>query len=128
MLYYITPLLAAFIALAPAVEMPKSPAPEVQTKETEQHEPAVSCSCVATAIAYGSKIPLIDASRMKVATTTPSVGGTALFYYPRSGLHHVAHITQVGDGWFRTIEGNYEPCTLTTRTVRFDDPRLLGFL
>jgi hypothetical protein len=123
--FYFTPLLAALVALAPAAQMP-----EVHTKEIETHEakPECLCSCVCTARAYGAKIPLIDAADMTVATSTASVGATALFYYPKSGLHHVAYVTLVGDGWFDILEGNYRECELTLRRVQLTDSRLLGFL
>jgi hypothetical protein len=87
----------------------------------------VECSCVQYAISLGADIPLVDASRIPATTSQPYIGATAVFYYPDSGLHHVAVVTAVQDDSFTVHEANYLPCEAGTRLVSLDDRRLLGF-
>ncbi len=128
MTYLFSPLLIALVALAPAVP-PKSPVSEVQSEVKTEHavSESVACSCVRFVVLRGGNIPLIDASRIKPSTTTPSVGAVAVEYFPRSGLHHVSHVVAVGTSTVDVVEANYRPCEITYRTINLASTRLLGF-
>lgn len=88
---------------------------------------SVECSCVQYAVSIGADIPVVDASQIHPTNKEPYVGATAIFYYPNSGLHHVAVVTEVTDTSFTVRESNYVRCTVGTRVVPKTDKRLLGF-
>ncbi len=101
------------------------------TKETEHTQGVtdnVACSCVAYVRARGGDIPLVDASEMRSATTTPYVGGVALMYYPHSGMWHVAYIEAVHNTYIVVAESNDEPCSITRRTIALPHNRIVGYL
>lgn len=117
-------LILPFIILIP---LPPPPVIESHIKTIEISS-EVSCSCVSFVIQNGGKIPYIDARRMVATSTEPSVGSTALFYYPNSNLHHVALVKEVYEDSFLISEANYIHCATGTRVIMKNDNRLLGFL
>lgn len=98
----------------------------IKVQETPPYE--VSCSCVAYAVSQGANIPLVDAKHITPTTTTPYIGATAVFYYPNSGLHHVAIVTFIGDTYLIVDESNFSKCKIKKRIVFKNDKRLLGYL
>ncbi len=70
--------------------------------------------------------PNLPTAREVVASTSPAFGEIAVFYYS-NGLHHFAIVTGQGAGVFYIRESNYESGSITTRTISFSDPNLLGF-
>jgi hypothetical protein len=70
----------------------------------------------------------LNASDMDgVANTYPHVGAVVIFHY-KSGLHHVAVISDISpDGDLVIKEANYHHCTVDQRTIRADDPSIIGY-
>ena len=100
----------------------------IEEKSDHKNTPdLVYCSCVAYTKTKRPDIPLMDASRFTPATTTPFVGAVAVLYYPHSGMHHLAYVEEIGDGYIILSDSNYKPCQITRRKVALPD-RILGYL
>ena len=84
------------------------------------------CSCVLYVKALGHDISG-NAVNLKVNTTTPQVGGLALFRYP-DGQGHVAFIEQVLEDGITVSETNYNRCQWSRRFVEFNNYALRGYL
>lgn len=65
--------------------------------------------------------------RQITPSTGISVGAIAIFYYPDSGLKHVAFVEIVLEDSFLISETNYKKGEFGMRLVKFDDYALLGF-
>ena len=79
----------------------------------------------------GAELPPIalNASDMAHAGNTPSVvGAIAIFYYPRSGLYHVAEVVGFSKKGNEIIkEANYHKCEADVREVDPSDSTILGY-
>lgn len=73
------------------------------------------------------RIPFQDASMFKPNVDVPSIGDVAIFYYPRSGLWHVAYVANVSNMGVVLMEENYHAGERTVRYTPFSDSRLVGF-
>ena len=84
----------------------------------------VPCSCVKTLKALGVKAPTIDAKWFK-PNTTPHVGAVAIFKY--KNVSHVALVKELKENYFVVREGNFTPCLITNRRIKYGDAALVGF-
>lgn len=55
------------------------------------------------------------------------VGDVAVFFYPKSGLHHYARVIWTDGFNYRIDEANFSHCQLSQRDLTINDPHLLGF-
>ena len=86
----------------------------------------ILCSCILTARWLGSSVKgnAIDL----IPNSTPVIGGLIVFKKgKRINDGHVAVIKGFREDGFIVVEGNYKPCTLTTRVVPFNWPTIVGF-
>ncbi len=100
----------------------KTTAPGAATSPT-------SCSCVRTAREFTSMpIPLQDADAFE-QNTTPAVGVLALmeYKYATTTVAHVAVVLALTPVGIDIVEGNYEECEITYRTIPYDYKNLKGF-
>ena len=106
-----------------------SVAAHIQQKQETYNEDwsTVACSCVQYVLSRGVDIPNVNASDIHPLSDTPRPGGTAIMYYPHSGMSHVAYIEEVGVGWIRVSESNYEHCKITHRTLTLPHNRIVGY-
>ena len=88
---------------------------------------SVLCSCVRTARWLGVDVPMVDATYFQsFKHQTPARNGLVLLSY-KSGLDHVAVIKDFQEDGLLVVEGNYKPCQMTTRLIKWSDPNLRGF-
>jgi hypothetical protein len=115
MVFYYTPILAALIALAPAVETPKSPAPlqEAHIKENINNEPR------------GANVPQGGIANIK-PNSLPKEGGFVIMRYP-SGAWHVAYIEKLDSLGIHIAESNVEPGVIARRVIRLNYPYTIGY-
>lgn len=92
---------------------------------TEPQDNEVYCSCIKTARLFGVVIPFGTDAEDIVSSSTPEVGGLALFSYENTD--HVAVITSISETGFTVVEGNYKRCQKTNRFIEWNDPRIRGF-
>lgn len=122
------PILSLITPLNPQVLAHMEVVP-IEEKIHVDHKPlTIKCSCVRYAELQGAPIPIKDARDIVPATTTPYIGGAVLEYYPHSGEHHVAYITDVSTTTITVREANYVPCEIGTRVIPRDSKRIVGFL
>ena len=114
------------------VPIAKEVAPEpVEQGGTTTPPTKRECSCVAWVRARSSFQPprVVSAKDIPILYTFPRVGSLVVFgaggIYGRHG--HVGIVTAVNGDTFDIKEFNLKPCKETTRTIRVDDPLLLGF-
>lgn len=84
------------------------------------------CSCVSLAkslIHYGERVGL--ARNWPRNTDIPAVGEVVILNESPQG--HVATITQVWADEFKVDEANYKPCERSQRTIKINDPDILGY-
>ncbi len=103
------------IEVAQVIEDPEPP------KEVVQEDP-VLCNCYAYS---KQRYPSLPTTKKLLASTSKKFGKVAVFNY--DGLPHYAVVESMGIGTFTVTETNYKRCQKTTRTIRFDDPALVGF-
>ena len=84
-----------------------------------------ACSCIQTARILGANIPLGNNAENIAANSYPIVGGLVLFSYK---VKHVAFITKLEETGFWVKEGNFIPCTVGVRFIRWNDPFITGFV
>lgn len=86
----------------------------------------VSCSCVLAARYFGLKLPKVRTpADLTPNTALPTIGDGIIFNY--SGTPHIAVIKSFTPQGFVVDEGNFHRCQLTTRFVRYGDPKITGF-
>lgn len=103
------------IEVQQVIEEPEPP------KEEPLPDPTL-CNCYA----YAKKIyPSLPPTKKLLASTSQKFGKVAVFDY--DGLPHYAVVTGMGMGTFTVDETNYKRCKKTQRTIKFDDPALVGF-
>lgn len=82
-------------------------------------------NCVKSARLKDPTIPFQDASKFIPNTIIPRVGDVLVFKYKNNS--HIAIIGKITKNGYQTIsEGNYYKGIITSRLVKFDDPKLLG--
>ena len=119
-----------------AIENIKINIPEEESKEesgnhiVEEHKMVEddACFCSRYARNEGVNIPAANAIDL-VASTTPELGGGILFSYG-TGIdkHHIGVIRVFLKEGFFIEEANHEPCKVTTRIVKYNDPYIIGFI
>jgi hypothetical protein len=92
----------------------------------EQQE--IKCSCVLYAHTKRQDIPIIDAEKQTISTTTPFVGAIAKMYYPSSGLYHLSYVKKIDkeSNKLLIIESNFESCKITERWISLPN-RVIGY-
>jgi hypothetical protein len=96
-----------------------------KVKEVADSDLSIKCNCYAyIRHAYYRDLPNTATIR---ANLTNEVGGVAVFYYPRSGVHHYAKVTEITEDSIKLDEANFSSCKLGVRTIKKTDPFLLGF-
>lgn len=83
------------------------------------------CSCMAFARVKGARLPRGNASDLVPNSEEPRVGGVVLLEYSQQS--HVAYVERVTIEGIEIIESNFEPCKITRRTIKHDDPNIKGF-
>lgn len=84
-----------------------------------------SCSCVKSARLLGLKFPFINSPADLSPNATPQVGGAVILKY--GSVWHMAVITKLDTTGMQVIEGNFEPCKITRRTISYQDMHIVGF-
>lgn len=90
-----------------------------------------SCSCIKTARLFGLKIPPVSS----VQDLEPNISDNAVvgmgIMFNYNGVKHIGVIESITDGQygrtFEIVDGNYEPCKVTHRTIKDGDQALIGF-
>ncbi len=114
-----TPTMATVLPPVPIVE-------EIKVKVIE--EVKVECSCIKGARRLGVSIPWGTNAVDLVASSTPQIGGLAIFSYKNDD--HTGVILDWRKGGFLMGEENFrdkETCLITYRFIAWDDPYLRGF-
>ncbi len=86
----------------------------------------LACSCTAYAHYLDPRMPYINAEDMPL-NSIAAVGNLAVFYYPKSGLYHVAYIMALDDDQLSIKESNFKRCTYTERILSENDESIIGF-
>jgi len=82
-------------------------------------------NCIVSARLKDPTIPFQDASKFIPNTTIPRIGDLLIFKYKNE--FHIAIIGGITEkGYQTTSEGNYYKGIITSRLVKFNDPKLLG--
>jgi surface antigen len=103
---------------------PKKP---LKTAKTGSKVPSTSyCSCVLFAKSLTGYSKLVgNAINWPKNSKVPMVGGVVVTNESRAG--HVAVITAVRDGEFDIVEANYSRCRKGVRTLKINNPVILGY-
>jgi hypothetical protein len=106
---------APVVVVQQVIEEPEPP------KEVIEEDP-ILCNCYA----YAKQVyPTLPTTKKLLASTSKKFGKVAVFDY--DGLPHYAVVDSMGIGTFTVTETNYKRCQRTTRTIKFNDPALVGF-
>lgn len=84
-----------------------------------------SCSCVKTARYLGVQFPAISSPADLKPNASPEVGAVVILKYGQTW--HMAKITKLNEASMSVVEGNYEPCKISTREISYNDPHIIGF-
>ena len=95
---------------------------DVFEEETSQYTPECSCKVF---VAQYVDMPFGDADSFDPNIPRPMAGSVALLRY--GDVPHMSYVKSVSDGFVVVMEGNYEKCRITERTVALDDLALRGF-
>lgn len=117
------------ITIEVTIEQEKEVAPEPVEKPMQKTSinREVACSCVAYARTIRPDIPYINASDISPNIDHPVDNGAVLFFYPNSGLYHIAIIDEVGTSTLKIKESNMKSCTISERVIPKNDIRIIGF-
>lgn len=83
----------------------------------------VLCNCWAY---VKSVYPLLPGTDHILSNLSKS-GSVAVFYYPKTGLHHYGVVLYEHDDYYVIEETNYTHCTKGLRNIKKNDPSLIGF-
>ena len=81
-----------------------------------------ACNCYSLVKTRVNNLP-----RMKDITPNSTLGRGVVAILDYSGTKHVAVVESVDSDSFVVFEANYTPCMIGRRTVRKDDPQIVGF-
>ncbi len=95
------------------------------TVETVAPSNALFCSCINYARSLGIKIPLVDADEL--TPNAPALVGNLVLLKYKSGLSHVAVITDLEPEGVYIKEANYHKCQKGERFIPFTDSNIIGF-
>lgn len=85
-------------------------------------------SCVITARLYNPDVPLMDAKDFVPNTELVEIGTIIIFYYPKSGLHHIATVYHISNEGYHLYEGNFKRNELSTdRIIQLTDKNIVGY-
>ena len=122
------PVKAEIMPLQEMIEsIPKKLPKEVATTTQEIVTEAKCIQCVEYIRSKTKYCPpkVKTAKDIPILKFQPIVGSLALFDYKPFG--HVAYVEKVNQDSIEISEANYKKCQITYRTVKLDDPHLLGY-
>lgn len=108
------------------IEQSKPKKPRSVAKTGSKVPSTSYCSCVTFAKSLTGYTKTVGAARnWPKNSKVPVVGGVVITN--ESGLGHVGYITAVRDGEFDIIEANYSRCRKGVRTLKINNPVILGY-
>jgi len=95
-----------------------------EKKETLDTDTKVFCNCWQTVRdLFVPEMPNVPT----LLSNLGDEGEIAVFYYPKSGLHHFAYVLSSDVNTITIAEGNLVHCQYSERTISRDNYALLGF-